>query len=605
MKQPDLNGNASWKRRYRAQSLLWATTANLNPDRGLVCTNLDGIFQLYAWDVPSGDLRKLTDQPTGVTGGLLAADGQYVYYLHDEGGNEIGHYWRVPFAGGERQDITPDLLPYNSFQISQSFKGNLLGTRIADSEGQKLIAFAPGATPRQVYKGQDLFFGPSLSYAGEIGVIATTEGTGSVDTRLAAIDLKQGEPLADMWDGEGTSHRLGDFAPRAGDFRLLSTTSQSGYDRPLIWNPKSGERFHLPVDDIPGEITPLLWSRDAQRVLLVQLYEACTQLYLHDLQSGTTTPCRHPEGVVGHWPGAARYTADDRILFTWQDPAHPPRLLALDGRTGEDLGPVLAAGDVPPGRPWQSVSFPSENGTEIQAWLAVPEGKGPFPTVLHTHGGPTAVMSAYYSPESQAWLDHGCAFFSINYHGSTTFGKSFEKSILGLLGELEVQDMASGYRWLVAQEIAPPDGVYLAGDSYGGYLTLHALARRPNLWAAGMAGIAIADWALLYEDQNETLRSYQRILFGGTPAEKPEAHAKSSPLTFAQDIQAPILVIQGSNDTRCPARQMKMFEERLRSLGKPIEVHWFEAGHGSLAQELQIDHQELKLRFAYQTLRGT
>ena len=214
-------------------------------------------------------------------------------------------------------------------------------------------------------------------------------------------------------------------------------------------------------------------------------------------------------------------------------------------------------------------------------------------------------MSAYYSPESQAWLDHGCAFFSINYHGSTTFGKSFEKSILGLLGELEVQDMASGYRWLVAQEIAPPDGVYLAGDSYGGYLTLHALARRPNLWAAGMAGIAIADWALLYEDQNETLRSYQRILFGGTPAEKPEAHAKSSPLTFAQDIQAPILVIQGSNDTRCPARQMKMFEERLRSLGKPIEVHWFEAGHGSLAQELQIDHQELKLRFAYQTLRGT
>jgi len=62
------------------------------------------------------------------------------------------------------------------------------------------------------------------------------------------------------------------------------------------------------------------------------------------------------------------------------------------------------------------------------------------------------------------------------------------------------------------------------------------------------------------------------------------------------------MVIQGENDTRTPARQLRVFEQRLQSLGKPIEVHWFNAGHGSRAQEQQIKHQELMLNFAYRVL---
>lgn len=602
MKKRDLDQNTDWKQRFLAQSILWADIAHLNPGRGLVCTDKNGIFQLYAWDVDSGDLRQLTNQPAGVTGGLLAADGQFVYYLQDEGGNEIGHYVRVPFEGGSPEDISPDLPPYSSFQITQSFQGNILGTPVSDSGTQKLTIFSFGEAPRQIYESQHLFFGPALAHDGQIGVIATTEGTGSLDTRLIAFDLASGEQIAEMWDGEGSSHSLGDFAPQPGDLRLLSTTSSSGYERPLIWNPRTGERHDLLVDHIPGEVTPWLWSSDTQRILLCQLHQARTQLYLYELETGKTTRCAHADGVLGSWPVEACYTDDDRILVIWQDPVHPPRLIALDGRTGENLGTVLAAGEVPGGRPWQSVSYTSENGDPIQAWLAVPQGEGPFPTIFHTHGGPTAVMSQYYAPQSQAWLDHGFAFFSINYHGSTTFGKDFEKSIMGQMGHLEVQDMAAGYRWLVEQKIAQPDAVFLAGSSYGGYLTLLALGQRPELWAAGMAGIAIADWTLLYEDQNDSLRSYQRILFGGTPQEKPDAHKESSPITYAAQIQAPILVIQGSNDTRCPARQMKAYEARLQALDKQIEVLWFEAGHGSLAQEQQIEHLEHELRFAFQVL---
>jgi dipeptidyl aminopeptidase/acylaminoacyl peptidase len=203
-----------------------------------------------------------------------------------------------------------------------------------------------------------------------------------------------------------------------------------------------------------------------------------------------------------------------------------------------------------------------------------------------------------WMPHAQAWLDHGFAFVTVNYRGSTTFGHEFESCIRGDLGRREVDDVAAARDWLVAQGIARPDSVFATGWSYGGYLTLLSLGMRPDLWAGGMAGIAIADWNLMYEDQAETLRQYQVGLFGGTPSEKPEAHAKASPITYAERVAAPLLVIQGTNDTRCPARQLRAYEEKMLELGKSIRVHWFEAGHGTYAIEQQLEHQQMMLEFA-------
>jgi dipeptidyl aminopeptidase/acylaminoacyl peptidase len=117
-----------------------------------------------------------------------------------------------------------------------------------------------------------------------------------------------------------------------------------------------------------------------------------------------------------------------------------------------------------------------------------------------------------------------------------------------------------------------------------------------------MAEIAVADWVIAYEDESESMRALDRAIFGGTPNEVPAAYRKSSPITYVEQVQASILVIQGENDSTCPPRQMKLYEEKLRSLGKPIEVHWFNAGHGALANDQQIRHQELMLKFAYRVL---
>jgi dipeptidyl aminopeptidase/acylaminoacyl peptidase len=208
-------------------------------------------------------------------------------------------------------------------------------------------------------------------------------------------------------------------------------------------------------------------------------------------------------------------------------------------------------------------------------------------------------MSSLFDPGAQCWVDHGYAYFTLNYHGSTTFGKKFENSIWGNIGDLEVQDMAATCKWLTENNIARPDAILLTGISYGGYLTLQAIGRRPELWAGGMAVIAIADWKLSYEDESDAMRGTQRAFFGGAPDDVPDAIRKSSPITYVEQVRAPLLVIQGENDTSCPARQMKVYEEKLLALGKQIEVHWFNGGHSSLDQEQQIQNQEKMLNFAY------
>jgi dipeptidyl aminopeptidase/acylaminoacyl peptidase len=162
--------------------------------------------------------------------------------------------------------------------------------------------------------------------------------------------------------------------------------------------------------------------------------------------------------------------------------------------------------------------------------------------------------------------------------------------------------MVAARTWLVGEGLARPDQILLTGRSYGDYLTLLALGKRPDLWAGGMAQVAITDFGLMYEDTSESLRAFDITLFGGTPQEKPAQYRASSPITYAAQVRAPVLLIQGRNDSRCPARQAEAYIDKMRALGKVIEVHWFEAGHARADTERTLDHVERMLRFAFRVL---
>jgi hypothetical protein len=185
-----------------------------------------------------------------------------VWYLEDQQGNEIGHFMRVPFEGGTPVDLTPAMAPYATRGGAISQAGNLFGFTMADSDGHHLCCLELGpegslGTARMLYHSPREFWNPVLSHRGELAVMASTARAGKRQFSLLAFDTGRGAQIAELWDGPESSLQPIAFSPLPGDCRLLATTNRTGIARPLLWNPYTGERTDLPLDDLDGAIIAL------------------------------------------------------------------------------------------------------------------------------------------------------------------------------------------------------------------------------------------------------------------------------------------------------------------------------------------------------------
>jgi dipeptidyl aminopeptidase/acylaminoacyl peptidase len=237
-------------------------------------------------------------------------------------------------------------------------------------------------------------------------------------------------------------------------------------------------------------------------------------------------------------------------------------------------------------------------GGRVHALLRVPpEASAPHPAVVVVHGGPTWHDSDSFSPVASAWVDHGYAVVEVNYRGSTGYGSAWRDALEGRVGLTELEDVAAVHSALVARGVVDPERSILAGASWGGYLTLLGLGTQPGRWALGIAGVPVADYVAAYEDEMESLRAFDRSLFGGSPDEVPEAYRASSPITYVRDVRAPLLVLAGANDPRCPLRQIERYVDALVALGGTVEVYRYDAGHGSLVDDERVRQMRTELTF--------
>ncbi|HEV7237352.1 MAG TPA: prolyl oligopeptidase family serine peptidase, partial [Ktedonobacteraceae bacterium] len=570
--------NVLWKQRYRLPITYGLQIATTDPTRGLALSTRSGVEQLYAWQVQTGALAPLTHRPegTGNTGdsvpnALLSPDGNFIYYFHDMKGNELGHFVRIPFTGGTSEDITPDLPSYTGFSLNMSARGNRCGfTLLRDAEYRiACLDVQPDGSLdklRVLYHSANQTRGPILSQNGEVAVIES-KASDSADFSLIALEAGTGQHIASL-NEEAGGLELYLASPQRGDMRFLALSSRTGSWRPLLWNPVTGERVDLLLETLEGDLVPMDWvaqDTGTSRILLRQDFQAMQHLFIYHVETHTIQSLEKLEsGTFGTTePKSVFFGPDGDIYAIWENSAQPRQLIALDSETGERKRIVLASGKPLEGHPWTSITFPSSDGQRIQGWLARPSDDEPFPCIIEVHGGPEFAVMDTFSPSSQSWLDHGFAYLAINYRGSTGFGRSFQEQIRGHLGYWEVEDIVAARNWVVQQGIAAPSQILLTGWSWGGYLTLQTLGTHPGVFAAGMAGIAISDLVMTYE--TSTLRANIRGLIGGTPQDKPEHYRESSPVTYIAHIDAPILIIQGRHDARCPAEQIEIYEEKMKA----------------------------------------
>ena len=306
-----------------------------------MCADHDGQSQLYAWDVDSNKLERRTFRENGVGGGLLSSDGHRILYHQDEDGQEDGHFVFLPYEGGTPASITPDLPPYSSFGLFKSSNSDQLGFIGAGPDGFSTYSVEIGQEPRLRNHSEHLCIGVALSSDGELLAIGSTARSRTSSRSLLVFDAG-GEQVAELWDGDGTDIgtnmiEIGAFSPAADDVRLATATNRSGFVRPFLWDPRSDSRQELRLDGLGGDVIPTAWSPDGSRLVLCQQWQAQLQLYLYAIDDESLSRVDHPPGEVH----STLFSSDGSILTVWENPATPPRLIALDELRGHQQQTVL------------------------------------------------------------------------------------------------------------------------------------------------------------------------------------------------------------------------------------------------------------------------
>ena len=585
-----------WRRRFSAVRAGLPHRARDAADRTWYVCTASGRSEIWCWDVEADRHLAVTDRSDGTTTATLSADGSTLWWFDDRDGDEFGSWRAQPFGTGPTHPAAP-ALP----DVPPGYPAGLeVGRRVvlagfADDNGSRVHLSVDGEPARVVYRhAEDASVG-ALSTDETIWFLSHTEHGDARYPALRAISVTDGRVLAELSDAPGRGLDPLAVSPVAGDQRVLVGHERRGRDELLLWDPVSGDATEL-VLDLPGDLDAD-FTPDGRALLVLHSHAGRTTVHRYDLATRSLTTLPTARGVVA---GAAA-RPDGAVWYRWTDGASAGRLLALavDGTDRELFRPP--GNSAPGSEPVQDISVPGPGGP-IHAFLATPGPGRSFPTVFCVHGGPAAADEDAFDPTRAAWLDAGFAVVQVNYRGSTGYGSAWRDALTERVGHVELADIAAVHDHLVASGVVDPDRSVISGYSWGGFLTLLALGVQPARWAAGVAGVPVGDYPAAYEDEMEPLRAYDRALFGGSPAEVPQAYRDSSPLTWVDRVRAPVLVLAGENDPRCPIRQVDNYLDALAARGADYAVYRYDAGHGSGVMAERIRQMACEIAFVRDAL---
>ncbi|HEX2074973.1 MAG TPA: prolyl oligopeptidase family serine peptidase [Geodermatophilus sp.] len=580
---------ARWQARFRAPRVSlpdWALDA---PHRCLYSSDVSGVVEQYTWDRSSDTHRRVTDRPNGTLIGTLSPDGETVWWFADTDGDEFGVWRTQPFAGGPDTVAVAEVGP--AYPAGLEIGRTLVAIGRSTDDGSELWLAPSGGSPRAIYRHPDPASVDALTRDDDLLVISHSEHGDPRYPALRVLRTADDAVVAEKWDGEGRGLHALEFAPLPGDRRLLVGHERRGREELLVWDVAADTETEI-VLDLPGDVTAG-WYPDGSALLVGHDHAARSELYHYDLATGALEKLDTPPGVVR----GATARPDGTVELAWSSSQRPPVIRRADGPV------VLSAPreEPPDGYPVEDRWVPGPGG-DVHALLVRPEGAGPYATAFLVHGGPESADDDSYRARRAAYVDAGYAVVHVNYRGSTGYGSAWRDALTGRPGLTELEDIGAVYDALVAEGVVDPQRALISGGSWGGFLTLLGLGTQPERWAAGIAEVPVADYLAAYEDEMEGLRAYDRALFGGSPEEVHDVYVRSSPITYVDAVAAPVLVVAGANDPRCPIRQIDNYLAELEKRGKEHEVYRFDAGHGSLVIEETIRQVEVALNFALRTV---
>lgn len=335
--------------------------------------------------------------------------------------------------------------------------------------------------------------------------------------------------------------------------------------------------------------------------------EGASELVVFDERNGQVVA--RPSLPVGVISGL-QSSRDGRFLaFALSGPRHPSDIWTVEPAIGRvrQVTHSFRAG-IPRERFVEPrlVRIPTFDGLRLAGWLYRPRHGPARPAcVVDVHGGPEAQARPDFRWLYQYFLAAGYAVFAPNVRGSTGYGSAFAHLDNGRKRRDAVRDLESVNRWLRASGLVDPDRIAITGASYGGFMVLAALTTQPELWAAGVDIVGIAN-LVTFLNQTGPWRRAQRIAEYGDPEADGDFLRAISPITHVDAIRAPLMVIHGAKDPRVPIGEAEQIVAALQARGHSVEYLRFEdEGHGIAKLENKIAAYEAVAQFLDRALSRT
>lgn len=573
----------------------------------------DGVMNV--WIAPVADpaaARLMThakDRP--IPQYFFAQDSQSLLYVQDKAGDENYLLYQVNLASGEERCLTPfenTRVRFMGSSVTRPGKVMLaLNNRDARFHDPYLLDLATGEMELVYENNAYVGFLPDDALALRWAIAPNAAGGTDM------FEFVDGQPSATPRESTGLEDAL--------------TTSVAGYTTDgatLYWLDSRGrDTAALFAEDTATGTRRLVAESDKADIggTLSHPLTGEVQAYSVNYLKSEWTALDPAIGASLDWLrtqlpgefGVQSRTDDDTKWIVWNDPLTAPSRVYLYDRQAQALTlfyttrPELEGA---PLQPMQALEIPARDGLTLVSYLTLPpEAKGPVPLVLLVHGGPWA-RDGYGFNRAHQWLaNRGYGVLSVNFRGSTGFGKQFiNAGNLQWAGTMH-DDLLDAVDWAVAQGIADPAKVAIMGGSYGGYATLVGLTYTPEKFACGIDIVGPSNLETLLETippyWEPMVKQFHERMGNPTTPEGKQLLIDRSPIHKADKIVKPLLIGQGANDPRVKQAESDQIVAAMEKHGIPVTYVLFpDEGHGFARPENNIAFNAVVEQFLATCLGG-
>jgi dipeptidyl aminopeptidase/acylaminoacyl peptidase len=585
-----------------------AVLADVAPDGAEVLVRSDdtGSMQVYRLPVRGGELTRLTFLDEPVAAARYIPGSPDAVLAVDSGGDENYQLWRVDLRGGELRELVVepgvkhdlgDVSRDGRFIAFSSTRRNGIDfdVHVLDLvDDSSRIVLEGGANAVEAF-----------SPDGRWLTVFRIDGEVALSGDLQLVDLSGGDVRTIVErTGPGTAHATS-WYPDSSGF-LFST--DAGRDVAAIARYDIGTAsWEYAIDSIWDSEASL--SGDGRFALVVHADDAVTRLQLYDAESfSLARELPMPDigaGFAMPLVPRPRLSRDgSSALLTFTSTAKPLTPLRIDTDSAGDAARLLPdAGAVPPELAVtpELHRITSFDGEQITYFLYRPGAEHP-PVVMLVHGGPEARFVPRYDPFIIRMVAAGMAVVAPNVRGSAGWGRRFTSLDDRRLRLNSVRDLSAVHGSLAAQDV-DTSRVAVMGASYGGYMSLAALAFSPELWAAGIAIVGISSLLTFLENTSPYRRRFREVEYGFLDTDRDFLIA-ASPITRVDDMRAPLMLVHGANDPRVPVGEARQLHALLQARGVDCELLIYaDEGHGLAKRVNRLDAYPRMFDFLRRHLR--